>query len=103
MHVVSASCSDALMLVLTFAPCACGVLSTGTNTLLAHVHGGGHHLQLLLVVLFHSATGTNTSLATLPSANCAGGVFLSSYRYKYCTGTYATCTVLWWSVMVIFT
>ena len=55
---------------------------------------------------FHSATGTNTPLANMvvsPSANSVGGVLLSSYRCKYCIGTYATCTVLWWSVMVIFT
>ena len=33
---------------------------TGTNTLLAHVRGGGHPLQHALVVFLHPATGANT-------------------------------------------
>ena len=46
-----------------------------------------HPLQLVLVVLFHSATGTDTPLAHMvvaPSATCAGGVFLSNHWCRYC-------------------
>ena len=66
--------------------------------------GGCHQLQLALVVLFHSATSDNSPLAHVvasPSATCAGGSFSSSHWHKYCTCTRATCTVWWWSVVVV--
>ena len=90
----------ALMLVLTFAPCAGGVFlpSTGANTPLAHVVvssccnlrwwcfsssswrkystytcGGHHPLQLALVVFFLPTTGANTLLALVQLALCGGG------------------------------
>ena len=66
--------------------------------------GGCHQLQLALVVLFHSATSADSPLAHVvvsPSATCAGGAFSSSHWRKYCTCTRATCTVWWWSVVVV--
>ena len=67
-----------------------------------------HPLQLVLVVLFNSAIGTNTLLANMvvsPSATCTGGVFASTCWHRYCTCTPATCTVWWWSrsVVLIYT
>ena len=50
--------------------------------------GGCQQVQLALVVLFHSATSTDTPLAHMvasPSATCAGGAFSSSHLRKYCT------------------
>ena len=117
--------------ILTFGPCACGVSlrSTGANIPLAqvvvvtscnlrswcfftqplaqivHLHTWWYHpLQLALVVLFHSATSADSPLAHVvvsPSATCAGGAFSSSHWRKYCTCTRATCTVWWWSVVVV--
>ena len=93
----------ALMLVLTFAPCAGGVFlpSTGANTPLAHVVvltfatcagvvfpssswrkystctcGGHQPLQLALVVFFLSTTGANTLLALVQLALCGGGIYI---------------------------
>ena len=93
----------ALMLVLTFAPCAGGVFlpSTGANTPLAHVVvltfatcagvvfpssswrkystctcGGHQPLQLVLVVFFLSTTGANTLLALVQLALCGGGIYI---------------------------
>ena len=66
--------------------------------------GGCHQLQLVLVVLFHSATSADSPLAHVvasPSATCAGGAFSSIHWRKYCTCTRATCTVWWWSVVVV--
>ena len=66
--------------------------------------GGCHQLQLALVVLFHSATSADSPLAHVvvsPSATCAGGAFSSIHWRKYCTCTRATCTVWWWSVVVV--
>ena len=93
----------ALMLVLTFAPCAGGVFlpSTGANTgtcdgqhLLTTCTGGvfpssswrkyftctcgGHHpLQLALVVFFLPTTGVNTILALncVVVVACGGGIY----------------------------
>ena len=99
--------------ILTFGPCTCGVslFSTGANIPLAqvmvitscnlhswcifiqplaqivHLHMWWHHpLQLALVVLFHSPTGANTSLAPGQLALCGGGqwwwyIYLSIYLY----------------------
>ena len=66
--------------------------------------GGCHQLQLALVVHFHSATSADSPLAHVvasPSATCAGVAFSSSHWRKYCTCTWATCTVWWWSVVYI--
>ena len=98
----------ALMLVLTFAPCAGGVFlpSTGANTPLAHVVvssccnlrwwcfsssswrkystytcGGHHPLQLALVVFFLPTTGANTLLALVQLALCGGGCMWWWYIY----------------------
>ena len=116
--------------VLTFAPCACGVslLSNGANIPLAqvvvvtscnlrrwcffiqplaqivHLHTWWYHpLQLAPVVLFHSATSADSTLAHMvvsPSATCAGGGFSSSHWCRYCICTRATCTVWLLSVVV---
>ena len=66
--------------------------------------GGCHHLQLALVVLFHLATNADSPLAHMvvsPSATCAGCAFSSSHWRRYCTCTRGTCTVWWWSVVVV--
>ena len=66
--------------------------------------GGCHHSQLALMVLFHSATSADSLLAHMvasPSATCAGGAFSSIHWRKYCTCARATCTVWWWSVVVV--
>ena len=92
--------------ILTFGPCACGVslLSTGANIPLAQVVVVTSCNLHALVVLFHSATSADSPLAHVvvsPSATCAGGAFSSSHWRKYCTCTRATCTVWWWSVVVV--
>ena len=63
---------------LTFVPCTCGfsLLSNGANISFAHV----------VVSL---------------SATCAGGAFSFSHWHKNCTGTRATYTVWWWSVVAV--
>ena len=90
--------------ILTFGPCACGVslLSTGANIPLA---------QVVVVTscnlhswCFFTVTSTDSPLAHVvvsPSATCTGGAFSSIHWRKYCTCTRATCTVWWWSVVVV--
>ena len=91
--------------ILTFGPCACGVslLSTGAN------------IPLALVVVVTSCNLRSWCFFTQPLAQivhlqtwwyhplatCAGGAFSSSHWRKYCTCTRATCTVWWWSVVVV--
>ena len=98
--------------VLTFAPynltfrlCACGVSLLLNWCKYSTCTGGGcHQLQLALVVLFHSATSADSPLTHVvvsPSATCAGGAFSSIHWRKYCTCTRATCTVWWWSAVVV--
>ena len=64
---------------------------------------GCHQLQLALVVLYHLASkdGPLAHMVVSPFATCAGGAFSSSHWHKYCTCTRATCTVWWWSVVVV--
>ena len=45
--------------------------------------GGCHQLQLVLVVLFHSATGTNTTLAPGQLALCGGGQWWIQCKLQY--------------------
>ena len=93
----------ALILVLTFAPCAGGVFlpSTGANTPLAHVVVSTccnlrcwcFSFQQLAQIL-HLHMWWSSAVAT-----CAGGVFSSNHWRKYSTCTRATCTV-WWYVYI---
>ena len=46
-----------------------------------------------------SADSPLAHVVVSPSATCAGCAFSSSHWHKYCTQ--ATCTVWWWSVVVI--
>ena len=98
--------------VLTFAPCIltfetshlCGFPSFHWCKHSACTGGGCHQLQLVPVVLLHSATSTDSALAHVVvslSATCTGGAFSSSYWCKTCTCSWATCIVWWWSVVVI--
>ena len=92
--------------ILTFAPCACGVslLSNGANIPLAQVVVVTSCNLCQYVGLFHSATSTDSPLAHVvvsPSATCAGGSFSFIHWRKYCTCTWATCTVWWWAVVVV--
>ena len=94
----------ALMLVLTFAPCAGGVFlpSTGANTPLAHVvvstccslRWWCFSFQQLAQIL-HLHMWWSSAVAT-----CAGGVFSSNHWRKYSTCTRATCTVWWWYIYI---
>ena len=94
----------ALMLVLTFAPCAGGVFlpSTGANTPLAHVvvstccnlRWWCFSFQQLAQIL-HLDMWWSSAVAT-----CAGGVFSFNHWRKYSTCTRATCTVWWWLLVV---
>ena len=64
--------------------------------------GGSHQVQLAPVVLFHSATSADSPLAHMVvSVTCASGAFSSSHWRKYCTCTWATCTVWWFIVKLI--
>ena len=95
----------ALMLVLTFAPCAGGVFlpSTGANTPLAHVVVSTccnlrwccFSFQQLAQIL-HLHMWWSSAVAT-----CAGGVFSFNHWRKYSTCTRATCTVWWWLLVVV--
>ena len=91
--------------ILTFAPCACGVLSSFNWYKHSTCTGGGcHQLQLALVVLFQSATSADRPLAHVvvsPSATCIDGAFSSRQWRKTCTCTQATCTV-WWGYIYIY-
>ena len=91
--------------ILTFGPCACGVFLFFNWCKYSTCTGGGcHQLQPASVGFFHSATSADSSLAHVvvsPSATCAGGAFSSIHWRKYCTCTRATCTVWWWSVVVV--
>ena len=69
----------ALMLVLTFAPCAltfapctCGVILPSTYS--TCTHGGGHCLHLALVFFFIPPTGAHTSLALEQLVLCGSGL-----------------------------
>ena len=91
--------------LLTFGPCACGVslLSTGANIPLAQVvvvtscnlHSWCFFTQpLAQIVHLHTWWYHPLQLAlVVPSA--------SIHWRKYCTCTQATCTVWWWSVVVV--
>ena len=95
----------ALMLVLTFAPCAGGVFlpSTGANTPLAHVVVSTccnlrwccFSFQQLAQIL-HLHMWWSSAVAT-----CTGGVFYFNHWHKYSTCTRATCTVWWWLHVVM--
>ena len=97
----------ALMLVLTFAPCAGGVFlpSTGANTPLAHVVVSTccnlrwccFSFQQLAQIL-HLHMWWSSAVAT-----CAGGVFSFNHWRKYSTCTRATCTVWWYIYIYIAT
>ena len=79
---------------LTFAPCACGVILLSSSTC--------HWLQLVLVAFFLQPLA-QTVLAPVvvsPVATCTGGLPSTHWR-TYSTCARATCTVWWWSTLVV--
>ena len=68
-------------------------------------HGGGHWLQLTLVALILQPLA-QTLLAPVvmpPMATCTGGLLPSTHWRTYSTCTRTTCTVWWWSVVMVVT
>ena len=65
-------------------------------------HGGGHWLQLALVVFYLQPLAQTffAPVVVSPIATCTGGLFLSIHWRTYFTCARATCTVWWWSVYI---
>ena len=67
-------------------------------------HGGGHWLQPVLVEFFLQPLMQTLlePVVVSPVATCAGGLFPSTHWRTYSTCAGATCTVWWWSVVVVY-
>ena len=69
-------------------------------------HGGGHWLQLAIAQVAFFLQPLAQTLFVLvvvsPVATCAGGLFSSTHWRIYSACARATCTVWWWSLVVVY-